>query len=72
MAVKIRLSIFYLLQFAVWGCYLTSLGQFLGGAGLGNDISWFYAAVGIVSLVMTALMGNVSDRYVAPARLLYL
>lgn len=70
MAVKTRLSLFYLLQFAVWGCYLTSLGQFLGGAGLGKDISWFYAAVGIVSLVMPALIGYVSDRYVSPGRLL--
>lgn len=67
---KARLSIFYFLQFAVWGCYLTSLGQFLGSVGLGAHISWFYAAVGIVSLVMPALAGHISDRYVAPRRLL--
>ena len=36
---KSRLSVFYFLQFAVWGCYLTTLGQFLGRAGLGDDMS---------------------------------
>lgn len=69
---KSRLSVFYFLQFAVWGCYLTTLGQFLGRAGLGADISWFYAAVGIVSLFMPAFMGHIADRYVAPRRLLTL
>ncbi|MDE5552058.1 MAG: MFS transporter, partial [Muribaculaceae bacterium] len=59
-----------LLQFAIWGSYLTSLGQFLGSAGLGADISWFYAAVGLVSLVMPALAGYFSDRYVSPHALL--
>ena len=67
-----RLSAFYFVQFAVWGCYLTSLGQYLGSAGLGRMISWFYAAAGIVSLVMPALMGHISDRYVGPRRLLAL
>lgn len=64
------LSTLYFLQFAVWGCYLTSLGQLLGAGGLGRDIAWFYAAVGFVSLVMPALAGHVADRYVPSSRLL--
>lgn len=64
------LSVLYFLQFGIWGCYLTCLGQMLGAAGLGRDIAWFYAAVGFVSLVMPALLGHVADRYVAPSRLL--
>lgn len=65
-----RLSALYFLQFAVWGCYLTSLGQFLGAGGLGADIAWFYAAIGLVSIVTPALMGHVADRFVRPSRLL--
>lgn len=65
-----RLSILYFLQFAVWGCYLTSLGQFLGAGGLGKEIAWFYAAIGIVSLLTPALMGRLADRYIRPAALL--
>ncbi|MCH5247012.1 MAG: MFS transporter [Muribaculaceae bacterium] len=69
---RISLSILYFLQFAVWGCYLTSLGQYLGAAGLGSEIAWFYAAIGIVSLVTPALMGHVSDKYISPSRTLSL
>lgn len=65
-----RLSLLYLLQFGVWGCYLTCLGQLLGAGGLGSRISWFYAAVGFVSLFMPALIGHIADRYVSPVRLL--
>lgn len=67
---KSRLSILYFLQFAVWGCYLTSLGQFLGAGGLGKDIAWFYAAIGLVSVMTPALMGHIADKFVGASRLL--
>ena len=58
------------LQFAVWGAYLTCLGQFLGRVGLGAYISWFYVAQGVVSIFMPAIMGIIADKYVQPQRLL--
>lgn len=67
---KARLSGLYFLQFAVWGCYLTCFGQLLGAGGLGSQIQWFYAAVGMVSLFVPALLGYVGDRFIAPGRLL--
>ncbi len=67
---KARLAILYFLQFAVWGSYLTSFGQLLGAGGLGRNISWFYAAVGMVSMLTPALMGHIADRLMSPARLL--
>ena len=67
---RARLSVLYFLQFAVWGCCLTCLGQLLGRGGLGADIAWFYAAVGFVSLLFPALLGHVADRFLAPARVL--
>ena len=65
-----RLSLLYFLQFAVWGCYLSCFGQLLGAGGLGADIQWFYAAVGIVSLVTPALLGHFADRFIPSLRLL--
>lgn len=65
-----RLSVLYFLQFAVWGCYLSCFGQLLGSGGLGADIQWFYAAVGIVSLITPALMGHFADRFIPSLRLL--
>ena len=58
------------LEFAVWGAYLTSMGNYLGKSGMGDYISWFYAIQGIVSIFMPTLMGIVADRYVQPQRLL--
>ena len=34
--IKIRLIVMNFLQFAVWGAYLTCIGQFLGMVGLGG------------------------------------
>lgn len=70
MDMRNRLIVMNFLQFAVWGAYLTSMGRYLGGAGLGDVIGWFYAMQGIVSLFMPAVMGIVADRWVPAQRLL--
>lgn len=61
---KIRLSLLNFLEFAVWGAYLTSLGNFLFNVGLGSNIGWFYAIQGIVSLFMPSLIGILADKYI--------
>ena len=43
MNLKVRLSVMNFLEFAVWGAYLTSMGSYLAGAGMGANISYFYA-----------------------------
>ena len=70
MNLKIRLTLLSFLQFAVWGAYLTSMGNYLGSVGLGSKIGLFYAMQGIVSIVMPAIMGIVADRWVPAQRLL--
>ncbi len=68
--IKVRLTAMNFLQFAVWGAYLTSMGNYLGIAGLGDKIAWFYAIQGIVSIFMPTLIGIVADKYVQPQRML--
>ena len=70
MNMKFRLALMSFLEFAVWGAYLTCMGNYLGVAGLGDQISWFYAIQGIVSIFMPTLMGIVADKYIQPQRLL--
>ena len=70
MNLKFRLSLMNFLEFGVWGAYLTCMGNYLGVAGLGDKISWFYAIQGIVSIFMPTLMGIVADKYIQPQRLL--
>ena len=67
---KLRLAVMNFLEFAVWGAYLTCMGNYLGKAGLGENIAWFYAIQGIVSIFMPTLMGIVADKYIQPQRLL--
>ncbi len=68
--IKGRLTIMNFLEFAVWGAYLTCMGNYLGRAGMGGEISWFYAIQGIVSIFMPTIMGIIADKYVQPQRLL--
>ena len=70
MNLKVRLALMNFLEFAVWGAYLTCMGNYLGKAGLGEQIAWFYAIQGIVSIFMPTLMGIVADKYIQPQRLL--
>lgn len=68
--VKTRLIVLSFLQFAIWGAYLTSMGRYLGGYGLGDNIGWFYSVQGIVSIFMPALIGIIADRWVPAQRML--
>lgn len=72
MSIKFRLTLMNFLEFAVWGAYLTSMGNFLGNAGHGSIIGWFYSIQGIVSIFMPALMGIVADRWMQAQKLLSL
>ncbi len=67
---KARLSLLYFLQFSIWGCYLPCFGQLLGAGGLGSDIAWFYAAIGLVSILTPSLLGRLADRTGRPELLL--
>ncbi|MBW7867232.1 MAG: MFS transporter [Brumimicrobium sp.] len=70
MSIKLRLTILSFLQFAVWGAYLTSMGNYLGRIGLGAEIGLFYAMQGIVSIFMPAILGIIADRWIPAQRLL--
>ena len=61
--ISLRLIIMNFLQYAIWGAYLTSMGSFLGKAGLGPQIWLFFATQGFVSIFMPALVGIVADRW---------
>lgn len=70
MNLKLRLTVLSFLQFAVWGAYLTSMGNYLGSVGLGSKIGLFYAMQGIVSIFMPAIMGIIADRWIQAQKLL--
>lgn len=69
-ATVIRLSVLNFLQFAVWGSYLVCLGQYLGPAGLGSKIAWFYSVQGLVSIFMPAIVGIIADKWIPAQKML--
>lgn len=68
--IKSRLAVMNFLEFAIWGSYLTCIGNYLGANGLGGQISYFYAIQGVVSIFMPALMGIIADKFLQPQKLL--
>lgn len=69
---KVRLSVLSFLEFAIWGCYLVSMGMFLGHVGLGDRIYLFYMVQGLVSLLMPGVMGIIADRWIPAQKTLSL
>ena len=70
--IKLRLIVMNILQWAIWGAYLTSMGNYLVQVGLGPKIGLFYAMQGIVSIFMPALMGIVADEWLGATKTLAL
>lgn len=68
--IRSRLAAMSFLEFAVWGSYLISLGNFLAKEGLAKDIYWFYTVQGIVSILMPALVGIIADKWIQAQRML--
>lgn len=68
--IKSRLIVMNFLEFAVWGAYLTCIGNYLGAVGLGDLIPWVYAIQGIVSIFMPTIMGIIADRWIQSQKLL--
>ena len=69
-AIRFRLIVMNVIQWAVWGAYLTSMGSYLASVGLSTRIGIFYAMQGIVSIFMPTLMGIVADHKIPAQRLL--
>ena len=59
-----------IIQWAVWGSYLTSMGSYLASVGLATRIGIFYSMQGIVSIFMPTLMGIVADKLIPAQKLL--
>lgn len=69
---KIKLAAMNFLEFAVWGSYLISLGNYLSRIGLSEQIGWFYTVQGLVSLFMPGVVGIIADRWIPAQKMLSL
>ena len=69
-SIKSRLIVMNILQWAVWGSYLTSMGSYLASVGLATRIGIFYSMQGIVSIFMPTIMGIIADKFIPAQKLL--
>lgn len=68
--IKFRLIVMNFLQFAIWGAYLTCVGNYLVKVGLEDLIPWFYAIQGIVSIFMPVIIGIIANKFIQPQKML--
>jgi nucleoside transporter len=71
-SIRLRLIIMNIIQWAIWGSYLTSMGSYLASVGLATRIGIFYAMQGIVSMFMPAIIGAIADKFMPAQRVLSL
>lgn len=72
MNIKVRLVLMNFLQFFIWGSWLISIGNYLGGTlhFTGAQIGAVFSTLGIASLFMPALMGIVADKWLNAEKVL--
>lgn len=72
MGIKLRLIVMNFLQFYIWGSWLISLGNYMGGnlGFSGLQIGSVYTTMGVASLFMPGLLGIVADRWLNAERVL--
>ncbi|MEO8174146.1 MAG: nucleoside permease [Sediminibacterium sp.] len=72
MNIKSRLIVMNFLQFFIWGSWLISIGNYLGGTlhFTGAQIGAVFSTLGIASVFMPAIMGIIADKWVNAERVL--
>ena len=70
MGIRLRLTITQFLEFFIWGSWLISFGNYMFSMGMGDKIGTLFAATGIASFIMPAIVGIIADRWINSERLL--
>ncbi|MDX1699256.1 MAG: MFS transporter [Melioribacteraceae bacterium] len=63
MNVSIRLSIMMFLQYAIWGSWYVTVGNYMDNVGMTSVIHWAYTVGPIASIASPFFLGMVADRY---------
>ena len=60
MNVQIRLSIMMFLQYAIWGAWYVTVGNYMGAIGMSHVIHWAYTVSPIAAIVSPFFLGMVA------------
>ena len=70
MSVKIRLGLMMFLQYAIWGAWYVTVGNYMNVIGMTSVIHWAYTVSPISSIISPFFLGMVADRFFATERVL--
>ena len=70
MSMKIQLSIMMFLQYAIWGAWYVTVGNYMNAVGMTSTIHWAYTVSPIAAIISPFFLGMVADRYFATEKIL--
>ncbi|MEN8192290.1 MAG: MFS transporter [Bacteroidota bacterium] len=70
MSIKLRLSIMMLMQYAIWGSWYVTVGNYMNAIGMSSTIHWAYTVSPIASIVSPFFLGMIADRFFATEKVL--
>ncbi|MCK9280740.1 MAG: MFS transporter [Melioribacteraceae bacterium] len=70
MSVKVRLSIMMFLQYAVWGAWYVTVGNYMTAIGMQSEIYWAFTVSPIASIISPFFLGMIADRYFSTEKIL--
>lgn len=70
MSVQVRLSIMMFLQYAVWGAWYVTVGNYMTKIGMQSEIYWAFTVSPIASIVSPFFLGMIADRFFSTEKIL--
>ena len=70
MNIKSRLSIMMFLQYAIWGSWYVTVGNYMSAIGMSSTIHWAYTVSPIAAIVSPFFLGMIADRFFATEKVL--
>lgn len=70
MSVKLKLFLMMFLQYAIWGSWYVTVGNYMSAIGMSSSIYWAYTVSPIAAIVSPFFLGMVADRFFATEKVL--
>ena len=70
MSIKFKLSVMMFLQYAIWGAWYVTVGNYMNAIGMSSSIYWAYTVSPIAAIVSPFFLGMVADRFFATEKVL--
>ncbi len=70
MNIKSRLSVMMFLQYAIWGSWYVTVGNYMNAIGMSSTIHWAYTVSPIAAIISPFFLGMIADRFFATEKIL--